>query len=138
MRIATLCLLFLLACSAGCYKKRPKPTSPKEPDLVQRISGKVKETVTAFEMKDLHLFIEYASSGTGQMPNNDVIVEYTKKENPKLGKLLDDGTIILTGTKVRESVWAYEKDSETKGGWVITNIGPQKMTAEEFKQRMGK
>lgn len=131
-------MVALLTCVGGCYPKKPKPTESKKPDLVQQIAGKVKETVTAFEMKDLHLFIEYSSSASGQMPPNEVIIEYTKKENPKLGKLLEDGTIILTGTKVRESVWAYEKDSDTKGGWIITNNGPEKVTAEQFKQRMGK
>jgi hypothetical protein len=131
MRIATICLALAVICSVGC-----KPS--KESGLVEKVHAKVKETVNAIEMHDLHLFITDMEIAQGKMPSKDEVRAYAKKENPKLSKLLEDGTIVLTGTRTRESVWAYEKDAPTNGGWVITNVGESKMTAEELQKALGK
>jgi hypothetical protein len=123
---------------SGCKRPTFPPTSEKKEDqsLAGRIAGKVRQTVTAIEMHDLHLFIE--TQAIDGMPDAATIRDYAKKENPKLSKLLEDGTIVLTGIKHRQGVWAYEKDAPTKGGWVVTDKGEQQMTAEELNRALGK
>lgn len=131
MRIATNCIVMAMFCGIGC-----KPS--KEPGVIEKVQGKVKETVDAIEMKDLQLFIAQREITNNKMPSKEEVLEYAKTENPKLSKLLEDGAIVLTGSKTRESVWAYEKDAPTKGGWVITNVGETKMTPDELKKALGK
>ena len=125
---------------AGCKPPPPRTSRPEstEPSLLGKIAGKVQETVTAIEMKDLHLFIANIEITDGKMPTKEIVRDYAKKENPKLAQLLENGTIVLTGTNRRESVWAYEKNAPEKGGWVITNVGESKMTADELKKALGK
>lgn len=131
MRIATTCLICAILAVIGC-----KPS--KEPGLIEKVTNKVKETVNAIEMHDLYLFIYQIEAIDNRMPSKDEIRQYAKKENPKLSKLLEDGVIVLTGSKTRDSVWAYEKDAPTRGGWVVTGSGETKMTADELKKALGK
>jgi hypothetical protein len=141
MRTATLCLVMLLACMVGCKGRKPKestPSSPQKLDAMDRIIKNTKSNLNAIQVHDLQLFIAQMEIGEGRMPSKDEILDYAKKENPKLYKLLDEGAFVLTGSKIRESVWAYEKDAPTDGGWVLTNVGEFKMTAEELKQKLGK
>ena len=130
MRIAASLLLVCQLLCTGC-------TGKQSSGLVEKVHAKVNETVSALEMKDLHLFITEKELAFNQMPDQKAIMDYAKKENPKLHKLLDSGAIVLTGITQREGVWAYEKDAPSKGGWVITHTGESKMTADELKQRLG-
>lgn len=124
----------------GCDAPKLKPTEPtrRAGGLVSQIKDKAEQIVTAAEMKDLHLFMDAASAVEGRLPNADVIREAVAKENPQLAKLLQDGRIILTGIRQRESVWAYEKDAPEKGGWIIDQSGPRQVTGEEFQRLVGR
>lgn len=55
-------------------------------------------------------------------------------------KKIDEGVIILTGTKDKNALWAYEIDAEKAGG--IICHGPsgaiKRATADEVKQWLGK
>lgn len=55
-------------------------------------------------------------------------------------KKIDDGVIILTGTKDKNALWAYEIDADKAGG--IICHGPsgaiKRATADEVKQWIGK
>jgi hypothetical protein len=74
----------------------------------------------------------------GHMPTPDEIRDYANKESPSLKKVLDKEWIIIPPKISRASVWAYQKDSAEKGGWVVVQAGPRKVTAEEFKELMSK
>ncbi len=54
-------------------------------------------------------------------------------------KKIDEGVIILTGTKDKNALWAYEVDAEKAGG--IVCVGPsgnvRRATADEVKQLLG-
>lgn len=126
-----ICLVLGILSLAGC-----KPS--KEPGVVEKVHSKIKESIDAQELHGLQQFIAYHEVEFSRMPTKNEIVAFAKKENPRLSKLLQDGTIVLTGTKTRDSVWAYEKDAPTKGGWVVTGSGESKMTAEELKKLLGK
>src|SRR5947209_5855439 len=141
----TIALLLLTALS-GCMSKPrstvPKVTTPEKEDaFVGGVVGPFRATkrfVDAKDMEQLSIYFNYAADpATGRPPAKDVILADVKKEDPKLGKLIEDGDIILTGIRDREGLWAYVKDAPTKGGWVLTPNGPERLTAEEFKQRMG-
>ena len=123
-RILTPLLLLALGCNADT--------------VVHQVTNKVKETVTMTEMHDLHLMMSLDEVNNNRMPTAKEVRDYAKKENPKLSKLLEDGVIVLTDTKKRDSVWAYEKDAPTKGGWVVAGSGESKMTAEEVQKALGK
>jgi hypothetical protein len=132
--IATTCLLTI-----GCDPPPFKPTKPSKESggVISDVMNKVTQTVTAVEMHDLHLFMSQEEIG-GQMPTKEAVFAYAKKDNQKLWRLLDNGAIVLTGTKTRDGLWAYEKDAPTKGGWVVTGTGESKMSAEEVQKLLGK
>jgi hypothetical protein len=137
--------LMLLAC--GCTPPKLK-TEAAEPTrrgsnagtsgLVSQVRQKVEQVVTAAEMKDLHLFMDAASAVEGRLPNVETIRAAVSRENPKLGQLLQDGSIVLTGIRQREGIWAYEKDAPERGGWIIDQSGPRQVTAAEFRQLLGR
>jgi hypothetical protein len=146
--------LTLLACSAlliiGCNK------GPKEPEAkpqkvnvydvgngsggtVQSVRAAPARTVKQNDMHNLHIFIENASSATGQMPDGNAIRQalQSDREMGNILALIDDGSIVLTGINQREGVWAYEKLALTEGGIVLTNNGVERLTAAELKARLG-
>ncbi len=132
--VAVTCLLW-----TGCEPPPPKPTKPSKETggVIGEILDKPRQIVTMEEMHDLHLYMA-GEEVNGQMPTKEMVFAYAKKDNPKLWKLLDSGAIVLTGTKNRDSLWAYEKDAPTKGGWVVDGRGQTKMSAEEVQKLLGK
>lgn len=53
-------------------------------------------------------------------------------------KKIDDGVIILTGTKDKYGLWAYEVDSEKIGGIICLGNSIKRATADEVKELLGK
>jgi hypothetical protein len=102
----------------------------------QQTRQAVQRTVTANELKNLHLFIENASLATGKMPSVQEIWAAVQQEDKKLAEFLHDGTIVLTGATTREACWAYQKDADTKGGWILTSSGAERVDAATAKQRI--
>ncbi len=138
-------ILIVLLVVTGCKPKVKSPTTPKDPSggdpvlaAVQGVRGAVKRIVDAKDMEQLAIYFNYAADpATGRAPSKEVILADVKKADPKLGKLIEDGDIILTGIRDREGLWAYVKDAPKIGGWVLTPNGPERLTAAEFQQRMG-
>jgi hypothetical protein len=130
--------------AVACRPRKPGATSVKDPSggdpvlgAVQNVRRATQRIQTANELKGLHIYISDASLTSGRMPSKEEIVAAAKQSNDaKLVKYLEDGIIVLTGTKSREGVWAYEKDAPAMGGWVVTASGPQQMTAEQLKQQL--
>ena len=144
MNRTKLLLIVVMVSIVGC---RPRPGGPTpggndpsggDPVLgaVQGVRAAAKRAVTQAEMHDLHLFIETASLASDRMPAKEFILETMKKENRKLSEMLQDGSIVLTGIQKREGVWAYEKDAPTKGGFILSQNGVERLSAEEVKQRL--
>lgn len=97
--------------------------------VIDQTKQAVQRTVDANELKNLHLFIDTASLASGHMPTAAEITTVVRKEDKRLADAIADGTIILTGATTRESLWAYSKDAGTKGGWIVTNNGPEQVDA---------
>jgi hypothetical protein len=90
-------------------------------------------------MREIWIFIDTASGASGTMPGPDVIYASLIKANSPAAALIKDGSISLTGTRTRESVWAFETAALTQGGWVVSQNGVETLTAAELTRRlMGK
>ena len=94
--------------------------------------------VTQADLKEIHLFIDNFSGASGSMP--DVKTTYAALVEAKAASaaLVKSGAIVLTGSRTRESVWAYVAAALTDGGLAVTNSGVETFTADELKKRIGK
>jgi hypothetical protein len=151
-----LCVLLLGVASAGggCKKvDKAMDTTPKAnegPKLdpynapggsggaTQAVRGAVARAVTGNDLKNLHLFIESASGASGQMPSKQTIIDSLKAspDAKNLVALIEDGSIVLTGIRQREGIWAYEKLAIERGGNVISNNGVERMAPNELKDKL--
>jgi hypothetical protein len=144
-KVLVIALLFaLMFAVAGCKKRQAaaKGSTTQAPGggglgVVQQVKGAVQRTVTAKELDDLRIYIDTASLASGRMPNKETILKEVKTADRKLGQLIEDGAIVLTGATQREGVWAYEKDAPERGGMVLTSTGVERLSADELNQRLG-
>ncbi|HEV3387222.1 MAG TPA: hypothetical protein VG097_20555 [Gemmata sp.] len=88
--------------------------------------------VTEADMKEIFIFIENRSGGTDKMPSIVDIQAALSAASSHAADLIKDGSIVLTGARTRESVWAYEKKAKTQGGWVVSHNGVVNVTAAEL------
>ena len=115
---------------------QPQPAAP--PAAVTTTSPMNLKPVSEADMKDVWIFIENASGASGKMPASADVLAALLQATSSAAPLVVDGSITVTGAKVRESVWAYETKARTKGGWVATQNGVETMTAAELTRRLGK
>jgi len=102
----------------------------------QAVRGAVVRTVTAAELKDLHLFMTNAKLNLGRVPTSqETWAEISQPTgNPKLTQLIKDGWIVLVPNPQDEGLWAYDKNAPTQGGWILMHSEPRRVTAQEFAQ----
>lgn len=103
----------------------------------QAVQKAAKRAATNNELHQIHIFIESASGASGQMPPPQETYAAIQKEAPKIAEAIKEGVIVLTGTRSRESVWAYEAIALEQGGQVLTNNGIERMDADTLKRRLG-
>ena len=105
----------------------PAPTAPKY------------STVTEADMKEVWIFIEnFSGANGGKIPSQKLIFDALIAAESKAAPLVKDGSIYLTDTKTRESIWAFETKALTSGGLVCSQNGVETLTAAELKKRLGK
>ena len=94
--------------------------------------------LNATDLQQLHIFLEASTAESGQLPDKNQIMANLKQtpDARKLVKDIDDGYIVLTGNRQRESMWDYEKNAPTNGGFVLSNSGVEKLTAAEVATRL--
>jgi hypothetical protein len=104
----------------------------------QAVRTAVKRTVSQDELRNLHLFIENASAETGRLPSPEEITAVLRREAPKIAKSVQDGDIVLTGARTRESIWAYTKDAQSVAGehLILTASGIERMAGPTLQQRL--
>jgi hypothetical protein len=104
---------------------------------VQAVRTAVRRTVNLADLEQLRLFIETASLATGQMPSKETILAELKT-TPTLLKPIQDGAIVLTGTKSREHIWAYTADPQSAAGehLVMTSSSIERMPADMLRKRL--
>lgn len=112
--------------------------NPGSGGVVQGVRMAAVRTVNYNEMKNLHLFMEAGSAASGQLPDSRTVLAEIQREAPKTYKHLDDKSIVLTGARSRDSIWAYTADPQNAIGnhLVITSSGVEQMAGETMKQRL--
>ncbi len=108
-------------------------SGPSKPASSSAVATK---PVSESEMKELWTFVESRSSATGQMPSIVEINSALSAARSRAADLVKDGSIVLTGAKTRESVWAYERKALSEGGWVASQNGVENLTASELDKRL--
>ncbi|HEV3436795.1 MAG TPA: hypothetical protein VG122_05510 [Gemmata sp.] len=92
--------------------------------------------VSEADMKDVWIFIENRSGASGQMPApRETYAALIAAKSPA-ADLAKDGSIVLTGARTRESIWAYEARAIKQGGLVATQNGVENLTATELIRRL--
>jgi hypothetical protein len=110
--------------------KPPAPATPTAPKY---------NTVTEADMKEVWIFIEnFSGANGGKIPSQVLIYKALVAAESKAAPLVKDGSIYLTDTKTRESIWAFETKALTSGGLVCSQNGVETLTAAELKKRLGK
>ncbi|MCI0701731.1 MAG: hypothetical protein L0241_11665 [Planctomycetia bacterium] len=88
------------------------------------------------DMQEIFIFINDRSGATGKMPDIQTTYAALVEAKSKAAPLVKDGTIILTGSTQRESVWAYEANALLNGGLVVSQNGVETLTAAQLLQRL--
>jgi hypothetical protein len=100
---------------------------------VQAVRKAAKRTEVLNEMNTLGQVIADYDTTYGKMPNANEI-KTTLRQYPKVLALVNDGSIVLTGTSNRGGCWAYQYEADTKGGIVLIGGRATRMTADEAAQ----
>ncbi len=96
----------------------------------------VTKPVSEADMKDVWIYIENRSGASGQMPApRETYAALIAAKSPA-ADLAKDGSIVLTGSRTRESIWAYEARAIKQGGLVATQNGVENLTAAELLRRL--
>lgn len=156
MRIFCIVLFGFIAC-AGCKRKAPAPTpTPAAPveapvddrntapvaggGALQNVRQAVRRTVTLAEFNALGVLILSYDLDNNKMPSTAEIKKLLEADfnMRKVLEAVNDGSIILTGTKTRMALWAYEIDANKAGGVVLYNNVASRATAEEVQALLAK
>jgi hypothetical protein len=105
-----------------------------KPPLTSNITNT--KPVTEADMKEIWNFVDSRSGSTGKMPSIIDITSALASARTHSSDLIKDGSIVLTGAKTREAVWAYERKAATQGGWVASQNGVENLTSDELKERL--
>jgi hypothetical protein len=114
----------------------PNPNPPPLAPGGNNPIGAAKKAVALADMRDLQIFIHDASLASGKMPTPGEIYNALVAARSPCAEHVTAGSIILTGAKEREGVWAYETAALTNGGLVVSHNGVEKLSAAELKQRL--
>jgi hypothetical protein len=114
---------------------QPQPAAPPATTTTPKLGGK---PVSEADMKEVWIFIENASGASGRMPQPALVYSALVKAEAKAADLVKDGSIFLTGSTARESVWAFEWKALKQGGWVASQNGVENLSAAELKRRLGR
>jgi hypothetical protein len=101
---------------------------------IQNIRKAGQRALTLADMQQLGQFMTMMQLETNQMPKPAAVKEFIRRDAPKLVSLIEDGTIVLTGTSDRSGLWAYEIDADKLGGIGLLAGTPQRMSQEEIQR----
>ena len=114
---------------------QPQPVAPPVVTTTPKTGGK---PVTEADMKEVWIFMENASGGGGKLPPPEVVYAALVKTEAKAAALVKDNSIMLTGSTMRESIWAFEAKALTQGGWAASQNGVENLSAAELRRRLGR
>jgi hypothetical protein len=153
MRILFVVVVGVFLGAAGCKKTKPTSQQTEQPATtspagggntnyvpgagLQNIRKAVDRDKLMNDMRQMGMEITAWELDNNRMPNrNEAYALISKYPNYK--KLLDDGTVILTGTTDRSGLWAYEVEADTKGGIGLVAGVANRYSADDIKQYLGR
>jgi hypothetical protein len=127
--------------ASGSPLKRIEPGSPAVPPAANApasgtSNGTLSKPVSEADMKEVWIYIENRSGASGQMPPPQEVYAALLAAKSPAADLAKSGNIVLTGTRNRDSVWAYEAKALTQGGWVASQNGVETLTAADLTRRL--
>ena len=122
---------------AGSMSARGNTNFQSGDGAIQNIRKAGQRTATLSDMQQLGQFMTMMELESNRMPQPATVKEFIRRDAPKLVALLDDGTIILTGTSNRSGLWAYEVDADKFGGIALIAGTPQRLSKEEIQRWLG-
>lgn len=158
MRFFILLVLGTALVAGGC-KKKEKPVAKKEEQApaapepapavdprnsnyiqgggaVQNVRQAAKRVVNQHDMAQLGIIILDFELTNGKLPTVSEIKAALTGDGANIRKQIDEGVIILTGTRNKSGLWAYEVDADKAGGIVLTgpSANARRANADEVKQ----
>jgi hypothetical protein len=141
-----LCLLLVVGVAGvGCRKAKETPApannTPNNPaEAYARKVPVIDRTLSANDLKNLHLFLRSAYDSTGKWPRSLNDVKAVMQPDPDARKLLgkiEDGTYIVIWNPPEGGILAHTGGSDMHGVVTVTTSGEVKnMTAGEFREVM--
>jgi hypothetical protein len=141
----------------GCKKKTTAPTTeptqapaPPAPagggntnyvpggGAVQNVRQAARRTVALNDLHQIGIAITQWELENNRMPSASEITNSVLRSYPNLKKLVDEGTVILTGTTNRSGLWAYEVEADTKGGLGLVAGTASRYDAATIKSYLGR
>jgi len=145
-----LLLILAMTCALVGCKKKAKDTAPDPAPApgantnyvpgggaVQNVRQAARRTVALNDFHQLGLAIKQVELLDGRMPDADRI-KAEVRTFPNIPAAIDERVIILTGTNDASGLWAYEVESDTKGGIVLVNGVASRASADEVKQHLAR
>ena len=90
------------------------------------------------EMQQIGQLVSVTVQVDDRMPSAAEIKSDLQQGSAKLAALVADGTVILTDTKDKRGMWAYEIDSEKAGGIALVSGTPGRYSAEQITAMLKK
>jgi hypothetical protein len=155
MRICFVVVVGVLLGTAGCKKKTTPTSNPTEQPPpatapagggntnyvpgagLQNIRQAGRRLVRDNDLKQIGLLITQWEIENNRMPNVSEIKSLLASA-PNLKELIDTGSVILTGTTERSGLWAYEIEADVKGGLGLVAGVPNRYSADDIKQMLGR
>lgn len=100
---------------------------------VQNVRQAGRRTVALNEFHQLGVAIKQVELEDGRMPD-PTRIKAEVRTFPNLPQAIEEGVIVLTGTRDAAGLWAYEVEADTKGGIVLVGGTARRATADEAKQ----
>jgi hypothetical protein len=122
----------------GTVPPQPVPAKPPAAPAATTPTTPKYSPVSEADMKEVWIFIENASGASGKMPSQLLTYQALIAAESKAAPLVKDGSIYLTGSATRESIWAFETKALTSGGLVCSQNGVETLTAAELRKRLGR
>ncbi len=120
----------------GRLDPQPQPAQP--PAKRPAVEPTELPVVTEADMKEVWIFIENASLASGKMPPPVLTYSALVEAKSPAAPLVKAGSIYLTGSPQRESIWAFDFRALSRGDPVLvaTQNGVETLSVEQLKVRL--
>jgi hypothetical protein len=103
---------------------------------VQNVRQAGRRTVAINDFHQLGIAIKQVELEDNRMP--DVArIKAEVRTFPNVPQAIEEGVIILTGSRDPSGLWAYEVDADTKGGIVLVGGSASRASADEVRRLLG-